>query len=50
MGVILISYLSAISRNISKTAKVSALICNQEGLRIGFFAGINNKGRQKEFE
>lgn len=42
MGVILISHLSAVSRN--KTAKLTALICNQAGLVVGYFANINNNG------
>lgn len=45
MGVILILHLSAVSRNKSKTAKLTALICNQAGLVVGYFASINNKGR-----
>lgn len=40
---ILISHLSAVSRNTSKTEKVMALICIQAGLDVELFAGINNK-------
>lgn len=36
MEVILISHLSAVSRNTSKTAKVMALIWAQAGLGVGF--------------
>ena len=40
-----------IQQRSSKTAKVTALICTQAGLGVGFFfTGLNNMGGQKEFE